>query len=95
MILCELVGNCYQHAFPYATGGHIEVTVRHVEGDLHRLVVKDNGLGLGAGPTDGTGKLGLEIVEALSSQLDGNFKMSSSAGVTFDVLFRMSKPVQH
>ncbi len=95
VILCELVGNCYQHAFPYATGGHIEVTVRHVEGDLHRLVVKDNGLGLGAGPTDGTGKLGLEIVEALSSQLDGNFKMSSSAGVTFDVLFRMSKPVQH
>ncbi|MEO8068800.1 MAG: sensor histidine kinase [Flavobacteriales bacterium] len=95
VILCELVGNCYQHAFPYATGGHIEVSVRHVEGDLHRLVVKDNGQGLNPRSLDGTGKLGLEIVEALASQLDGNFKMSSSAGVTFDVLFRMSKPVQH
>lgn len=95
VILCELVGNCYQHAFPYATGGHIEVSVRHVEGDLHRLVVKDNGQGLNARSLDGTGKLGLEVVEALASQLDGNFKMSSSAGVTFDVLFRMSKPAEH
>ena len=95
VILCELVGNCYQHAFPYATGGHIEVSVRRVEGDLHRLVVKDNGQGFDPKSLDGTGKLGLEVVEALAHQLDGNFKMSSSAGVTFDVLFRMSKPVQH
>lgn len=95
VILCELVGNCYQHAFPYATGGHIEVSVRHVEGDLHRLVVKDNGQGLDGKTLDGTGKLGLEVVEALAYQLDGNFKMSSSGGVTFDVLFRMSKPVEH
>lgn len=95
VILCELVGNCYQHAFPFATGGHIEVQVRQVEGDLYRLVVKDNGQGWEARPQEGTGKLGLEVVDALAFQLDGNLKVSSSGGTTFDVLFRMIKPVKH
>lgn len=95
VILCELVGNCYQHAFPFATGGHIEVQVRQVEGDLYRLVVKDNGQGWEARPQEGTGKLGLEVVDALAYQLDGNLKVSSSGGTTFDVLFRMIKPVKH
>ncbi|QQR87791.1 MAG: sensor histidine kinase [Flavobacteriales bacterium] len=95
VILNELVGNCYQHAFPFATGGHIEVQVRQVDGDLYRLVVKDNGQGWEARPQEGTGKLGLEVVDALAFQLDGNLKVSSSGGTTFDVLFRMIKPVKH
>lgn len=91
IILCELVGNTYQHAFPYATGGHVEIKVRAVEGDLHRLTVKDNGKGLPDGGLQGAGKLGLEIVEALSEQLDGSFHMLTNAGVQFEVLFRMQR----
>jgi len=89
IILCELVANCYQHAFPYATGGHVDIRVIPVEGDLHRLVVKDNGKGLADGYADGPGKLGLEIVEALADQLDGSFHVRANGGVTFEVLFRM------
>ncbi len=89
IILCELVANCYQHAFPYATGGHIDVTVTHVEKDLHLLTVKDNGVGLGAHDGRDKAKLGLEIVEALAGQLDGTFRMRSEGGVTFEVGFRM------
>lgn len=91
IILCELVGNTYQHAFPYATGGHVEIKVRAVEGDLHRLIVKDNGKGLPEHGHQGAGKLGLEIVEALSEQLDGSFHMLTNAGVQFEVLFRMQR----
>ncbi len=89
IILCELVGNTYQHAFPYATGGHMEIRIRLVEGDLYRLTVKDNGKGIGDGGRQGTGKLGLEIVEALSEQLDGSFHMTTEPGGQFEVLFRM------
>jgi two-component sensor histidine kinase len=92
IILCELVSNCYQHAFPYATGGHIDIIVRSVENELYRLVVKDNGQGLPSGYADGPGKLGLEIVEALAEQLDGSFHVRQNGGVTFEVLFRMSQP---
>ncbi len=89
MILCELISNAFQHAFPYATGGHVEILVQVVEGDLHRLIVKDNGQGLAVGHSDGPGKLGLEIVEALAEQLDGSFHMRANGGTTFEVLFRM------
>ena len=91
IILCELVGNTYQHAFPYATGGHVEIKIRRVEGDLYRLTVKDNGKGITEGGQYGTGKLGLEIVEALSEQLDGSFHMTTNPGVQFEVLFRMQR----
>ena len=90
IILCELLANAYRHAFPYATGGHIDIQVQVVEGDLHRLVVKDNGKGLPDGHAHGAGKLGLEIVEALAEQLDGSFHSRSNGGTTFEVLFRMT-----
>jgi two-component sensor histidine kinase len=89
IIVCELVANAYQHAFPHATGGHIDILVQHVEGDLYRLVVKDNGRGLPDGYAQGRTKMGLEIVEAMAEQLDGSFHMHSNGGVTFEVLFRM------
>ena len=91
IILCELLANTYQHAFPYAAGGHVEIKVRIVEGDLYRLTMKDNGKGIAEGEHQGTGKLGLEIVEALSEQLDGSFHMRSNGGVLFEVLFRMQR----
>lgn len=89
IILCELVSNTFQHAFPYATGGHVEIRVVLVEGDLYRLTVKDNGKGLPEGADHGPGKLGLEIVEALAEQLDGSFHVRTNGGVLFEVLFRM------
>ncbi|MBK8500602.1 MAG: sensor histidine kinase [Flavobacteriales bacterium] len=92
IILCELVTNAYQHAFPYASGGHVEVVVSAVEGDLHRLMVRNNGVALPEQLSSGPGKLGLEIVDALAGQLDGSFHVRSDGGVTFEVLFRMRRP---
>lgn len=92
IILCELVANAYQHAFPYATGGHIDIEVMNVEGDLHRMVMKDNGVGLDPQASSSGSQLGLEIVEAMADQLDGSFHTRSGEGSTFEVLFRI-KPV--
>ncbi|MBK7297287.1 MAG: sensor histidine kinase [Flavobacteriales bacterium] len=89
IIACELVSNTYRHAFPYATGGHVDIQITNVEGDLFRLVVKDNGRGLSEDQRQGPGKLGLEIVEAMADQLDGSFHVRTNGGVTFEVLFRM------
>ena len=89
IILCELVANTFQHAFPYATGGHVEIRVVQVEGALYRLTVQDNGKGLSEDGPQETGKLGLEIVEALAEQLDGSFHVRTDGGVLFEVLFRM------
>lgn len=94
MILCELLANCYQHAFPYATGGHIDISVRHIETDLYRLLVKDNGKGAEqSSRTHASPQLGLEIVEALAEQLDGGSRLSNGAGTAVEVLFRMRATV--
>lgn len=90
IILCELMSNAYRHAFPFATGGHIDVEVMKVEGDLHRMVVKDNGKGSSTDLTKRTSGLGLEIVEAMAEQLDGSFHPRNGKGCTCEVLFRMS-----
>lgn len=89
VIACELISNTYRHAFPYATGGHVDIQITNVEGDLYRLVVKDNGRGLSEDQRQGPGKLGLEIVEAMADKLDGSFHVRTNGGVTFEVLFRM------
>ncbi|MFN6114431.1 MAG: sensor histidine kinase [Flavobacteriales bacterium] len=91
IILCELVSNAYQHAFPHATGGHIDIGLHQVEGGLYRLMVKNNGKILAPDYKDGSGKLGLEIVDALASQLDGSFHIRTNGSLTFEVLFRMLK----
>lgn len=92
IIVCELVTNAFQHAFPHATGGHIELAVTKVEGDLHRLVVSNNGVPPKQGSMNGPGKLGLEIVEALADQLDGSLHVRTDLTPSFEVLFRMRKP---
>ncbi|HRD51345.1 MAG TPA: sensor histidine kinase [Flavobacteriales bacterium] len=92
IIVCELVNNAYQHAFPHATGGHIAITASNVEGDLYRLVVSNNGVPPANGNLSGPGKLGLEIVEALAEQLDGSLHMRTEGHAAFEVLFRMRRP---
>jgi two-component sensor histidine kinase len=91
LIVCELVANCFEHAFPYATGGHVELTVRPLEGPLHRMTVQDNGLGMNQSQAQRAAHMGLEVVEALAQQLEGTFTLRSELGVRCDVVFRMGK----
>lgn len=87
MILCELLANCHQHAFPYATGGHISISVRQEGPGGHILQVKDNGKGFS--PEEVLEKhLGLEVVEALAEQLDGGLRIENDGGTVAEVSFR-------
>ncbi len=89
MILCELLSNCYLHAFPYVTGGHIDIILRKDQGDLYRLTMKDNGKGLIRDPEKSAAELGLELVEGLTEQIDGRMEISTDGGTRVDILFRM------
>ncbi len=89
MILCELLSNCYLHAFPYVTGGHIDILLRKDEGDLYRLTVKDNGKGAVRDPEKRASELGLELVEGLAEQIDGRMESATDGGTRVDIFFRM------
>lgn len=87
-ILCELLSNCYQHAFPYITGGHVDISVTDLGGGEFRLRVQDNGRGIDRGQATGR-ELGLELVEALADQIDGKVTVRAEDGTCVDVTFRM------
>ncbi len=87
MILCELLANCHQHAFPERTGGQILITVDRLDEQAFRLVVKDNGQGLDQDPLQNL-HLGLEVVEALAEQLDGQLHLGTDGGTRVEVTFR-------
>lgn len=90
MILCELLANCHQHAFPYATGGHISITVRERDDGFYILQVKDNGKAFEPDAVLDT-HLGLEVVEALADQLDGTLRVISDGGTLVEVTFRCNR----
>jgi two-component sensor histidine kinase len=88
MILCELLGNCYLHAFPEATVGHIDIQVRRLDMEFHVLSVSDNGKGFETDLSPGI-HLGLEVVEALAEQLDGTMRRYTEGGTTVEVTFKV------
>jgi two-component sensor histidine kinase len=87
MIVCELLANCYQHAFPYATGGHIHIAVRNAGNGNFVLTVKDNGKGFDPSKLSPS-HLGLEVVEALADQLDGSVHTDFDGGTSIEVTFK-------
>ena len=91
MLLCELLANSHQHAFPYATAGHISISVRLQGEDSYRLVVRDNGKGFDKNSVQAH-HLGLEVVEALTEQLDGTWQISEDGGTRVEVVFRSVVP---
>ncbi len=90
MIFCELLANCHQHAFPYATGGHIDITVRDAGDGSYILAVKDNGKGFDPATVPPT-HLGLEVVSALAEQLDGSMRVQVDDGTLVEVVFRPNR----
>jgi two-component sensor histidine kinase len=87
LILNELLSNCLQHAFPGRQAGDLTVTLTHTA-DRVTLMLRDNGCGF---PADldfrHTESLGLQLVCALTEQLDGTTTLERSGGTAFTLTF--------
>ncbi len=84
LILNELISNSLKHAFPKNFGGEIRVVAKKKLGNLLRLCVSDNGVGLPKGfDLKSNPSLGLNLVETLINQLNGRIEIDQSEGTTF------------
>jgi two-component sensor histidine kinase len=83
----ELLTNAIKHAFPAGRSGEISIDLARAPGRIV-LTVRDNGVGLPArfDPTKAK-SLGLQLVDVLSRQLHGSFRLTSSAGVAAELSF--------
>ncbi len=88
LIVNELVSNAFKHAFPGGRSGEVEVSFRRLEGDGYQLRVRDDGIGFPENfdPRQ-TESLGLQIVDTLVTQLNGQISITKSTGTEITVRF--------
>ena len=84
MITSELVANAYRHAFPEGRAGTVTISYARFA-DRSELKVSDDGIGLPA-DLDARSGLGMEISEALASQLGGRIEKSFGRGSSITLI---------
>jgi two-component sensor histidine kinase len=91
LIISELVTNSLKHAFPEKRKGEIRVSLK-ILNNKYVLVVSDDGVGL---PNEldfkNTNTLGLQLVNSLVNQVDGEIELDKSHGAEFTIIFKESK----
>jgi two-component system, sensor histidine kinase PdtaS len=93
LILCELITNAFKYAFVNKSEGNLKLEINHGEDDSYILTVKDDGSGMAENFSFLESKtLGVEIITALTEQLDGKLSYKSdSNGTTIKVKFKEIK----
>lgn len=88
LIINELVSNSIKHAFPNGKTGTVYISLQSKD-EVYKLSVKDDGIGL---PEDldlkKTASLGLQLVNNLIKQIDGDIQIIRNQGTEFDITFK-------
>jgi two-component sensor histidine kinase len=87
LIINELISNSLKHAFPNNKTGEVRVSLKLI-GNRYQLIVSDNGIGF---PDEidfkNTESLGLQLVNNITGQLDGEIDLDRSAGTKVTISF--------
>ena len=82
LLISEVLSNTFQHAFEGRTEGLVTVKLKQHGGDRIRLVVSDDGIGMGDSDWPKSGNLGANIVRGLVRQLDAELNVISTGAGT-------------
>jgi PAS domain S-box-containing protein len=87
LIINEVVTNVFKHAFDEKDQGTLRLEIKN-EHDTITLRISDDGKGFSPDfqTSYNTGSLGLQLIDTLSQQLDGDHKYESKSGETHFVL---------
>jgi len=88
LIINELISNSLKHAFPNSKKGNIYIEMYTIN-EQYCLNIRDDGVGLPQYiDPNNTDSLGLQIVAALTQQLEGSLKINSNNGTEFQIKFQ-------
>ena len=88
LIINELFTNAVKHAFPDERTGNIYIGLcRNSEGE-YCLTIKDNGKGIKNLDFKNSSSLGMELVNTLTEQLDGEIFINSDNGTEIQLKFK-------
>ncbi len=82
LLISELLTNALKYAFP--TGeGHIDISLLPAEGPGRaRLIVRDNGKGIGDASTNAS--MGMRLIKGVVAQMAGTYTFRTEAGTIFE-----------
>ena len=87
LLINELVSNSLKYAFPNTEIGEIHISLNLVD-NKYELIISDNGIGI---PEDidfkNTDSLGFQLVNNITSQLEGQIKLDKNVGTKFTINF--------
>lgn len=88
LIVNELITNSLKHAFPEGMTGEIDVDF-HMVKDHYEFTVKDNGIGFpDTLDYKNTESLGMQMVNSLTEQIDGEIVLNNETGTSFKITFK-------
>jgi len=91
LLVNEIVSNAYKYAFPVDMHGEIRITLSKADGKVV-FKIADNGVGLPEEINiDAAESLGMQLIQALTAQLDGELELSRDKGTEFKVSFTYPK----
>ena len=97
LIISELVSNSLKYAFPqdsmptdefFERRGELKITLKQIN-DSFELIVGDNGIGIPENiDFKNTNSLGLQLVNNLVDQIDGEIEFDNTCGTKFKIVFK-------
>lgn len=91
LMVNEIVSNSFKHAFD-SEGGEIHVQMTRNETQFC-LMLSDNGIGFDPSKRNEieSNHIGLELIDSLVDQINGNINMHNVKGTTFEIFFNSSR----
>ena len=95
LLINEIVSNSLKYAFPDNKAGEISIELKSLADNIVEMCISDNGIGMQEGTDiEQAESLGLQLINALTSQLDGVLEISIKNGTQYTIRFKYPK-TQH
>ena len=92
LIITELTTNAFKHAFNDTECGLIKIELKQPSANKGKLTIIDNGVGVkDIDLLNSFKSFGLDIVNALTSQINGSIEVSSIKGLKYVITFDVEK----
>ncbi|MEO0311537.1 MAG: hypothetical protein RIQ89_1194 [Bacteroidota bacterium] len=92
LLINEIVSNSYKYAFDESETGTIHINFQQQDKNTVQLTLSDTGRGMPSGFVfEDTDTLGMQLIAALTSQIDGQVAVSCNQGVAFTITFPYQK----
>ena len=89
LIITEIITNSFKHAFKNVNDGNIRITLNELEHKIYTLKIEDNGIGFDISSVNKENSIGLDLIEGLTEQINGNLNVESyqNKGTIFIITF--------